>query len=119
MKKSGFWNCLYHGRPYSAAAQMLADSAGFVPQENAHTSTAQIMTSIMQTEDDAAFMRYLSAHCYNNEQQFQRAREIILCRLCGLHRAGLPDGVFGRIGGDEFLAFAEGMTRGSDAAGRE
>ena len=28
-------------------------------------------------DDDAAFLRYLSAHCYDNEQQFRLARRII------------------------------------------
>ena len=76
-----FCYCLYHQKPYSTAAQMLADSEDFVPQENAHTATAQILTTILQTDDDTAFMRYLSSHCYGNRQQFQMARSIILKKL--------------------------------------
>ena len=40
----------------------------------------------------------------------------VLAAFAECIRAGLPGGVFGRIGGDEFLAFAQGMTRESDAA---
>ncbi|MBQ8922214.1 MAG: hypothetical protein IJ060_08660 [Oscillospiraceae bacterium] len=76
-----FCYCFYHNKPYASAAEMIKNSSGFVPQENAHTSTSQIMTKIMQTEDDAAFMQYLSSHCYNNEQQFQKARSMILKEL--------------------------------------
>lgn len=72
-----FLYCLYHLKPYTTAAKMLADASGFVNQENAHTATSQIMTTIMQTDDDAAFLRYLSAHCYGNKQQFQLARQIV------------------------------------------
>ncbi len=76
-----FCYCLYHRKPYAAAADMLAKSADYVPQENAHTATSQILSVIVQTEDDAAFMRYLSAHCYGNRQQFQLARSIILSEI--------------------------------------
>ena len=72
-----FLYCLYHRKPYPIAAQMLAEAKCYVSQENAHTETAQIMAAIMQQSDDAAFLRYLSAHCYDNEQQFQLARQKI------------------------------------------
>lgn len=72
-----FMYCLYHGKPYSAAAEMLEKSKGFVPQENAHTATSQIISAILGTDDDGKFMQYLSEHCYGNEQQFQLARGII------------------------------------------
>lgn len=32
---------------------------------------------ILDIDDDEKFLRYLSEHCYNNEQQFQLARSII------------------------------------------
>lgn len=72
-----FLYCLYHRKPYPVAAQMLSESKCYVPQENAHTATAQIMAAIMHQDDDAAFLRYLSAHCYDNAQQFQLARNKI------------------------------------------
>lgn len=72
-----FMYCLYHGKPYSIVTKMLERSSGFVSQENAHTSTSQIISNILSTDDDEQFLRYLSEHCYGNEQQFQLARNII------------------------------------------
>lgn len=72
-----FLYCIFHKKPYTVAAQMLAEAKCYVPQENAHTATAQIMAAIMQQENDAAFLRYLSAHCYDNAQQYQLARNKI------------------------------------------
>ena len=72
-----FLYCLYQRKPYSVVTEMLDSAKGFVSQENAHTSTSQIFTAITAFDDDAAFLRYLSAHCYDNEQQFQLARRII------------------------------------------
>ena len=73
-----FLYCIYHRKPYTLAAKMLEESKGFVPQENAQTATAQIFQTILSTDDDAAFMDYLSLHCYGNEQQFQTARAKII-----------------------------------------
>ena len=73
-----FLYCIYHRKPYSEAARMLDGSQSFVPQENAHTATAQIFQTIISTDDDAAFLEYLSAHCYGNEQQFMTARAKII-----------------------------------------
>ena len=78
--------CLYHQKPYATVLQMLSESEGYVPQENAHTSTSQVMSAIMQQDDDAAFMQYLASHCYNNEQQFQKARALILKELDQIKR---------------------------------
>ena len=72
-----FLYCLYHKKTYAAADKMLVLSDDFVPQEQAHTATSQIISVIMKTDDDEKFLEYLSAHCYNNEQQFQLARNII------------------------------------------
>lgn len=73
-----FLYCIYHRRPYTFAVKMLEESKGFVPQENAQTATAQIFQTILSTDDDAAFLDYLSTHCYGNEQQFQTARAKII-----------------------------------------
>lgn len=73
-----FLYCIYHSKPYSLATKMLEESKGFVLQENAHTATAQILQTILSTDDDAAVMDYLSAHCYGNEQQFQTSRAKII-----------------------------------------
>ena len=72
-----FLYCLYHRKPYSAVTDLLESSKGFVSQENAHTSTSQIAAVIFDIDDDEKFLRYLSEHCYDNEQQFQLARSII------------------------------------------
>lgn len=76
---------LYHKLPYSAAVRLLESSQGFVPQENAHTATSQILSAIITTADEEQFLRYLSAHCYNNEQQFQLARRLIREEVDILH----------------------------------
>ena len=72
-----FLYCLHYHKPYQTAVKLLEESSDFVNQENAHTATSQIRSIILQTDDDAVFSRYLSAHCYGNEQQFQLARKII------------------------------------------
>ncbi|MBQ8967248.1 hypothetical protein [Ruminococcus sp.] len=73
-----FMYCLYHKRPYSVVKGLLEKSKGFVSQEKAHTSTAQIRSVILETDDDEKFLRYLSEHCYDKEQQFQLARDLII-----------------------------------------
>ena len=72
-----FLYCLHHHKPYQTAVKLLEESRDFVDQENAHTATSQIKSVILQTENEEAFSRYLSAHCYGNEQQFQLARQKI------------------------------------------
>lgn len=71
-----FMYALYHKKSYSEIAKMLSESKGFVSQENVHTSTSQIITTILNVDDDDKFLKYLSEHCYDNEQQFQLARRI-------------------------------------------
>lgn len=72
-----YFYCFAHKKPYTEAVRFLADSKGFVPQENAHTATSRIAQTLLETDDDEKFLEYLSAHCYNNEQQFQLARKLI------------------------------------------
>ena len=72
-----FMYALYHKKPYSEVTELLEKSKGFVSQENAHTSTSQILAMILDIDDAEKFLRYLSEHCYDNEQQFQLARSII------------------------------------------
>ena len=72
-----FMYCLYHNKPYDVVRKMLDETKCFVSQENAHTSTSQIITRIFETDDDAEFIGYLADHCYDNEQQFQLARKHI------------------------------------------
>ncbi len=72
-----FMYALYHKKPYSEVIELLEKSNGFVSQENVNTSTSQILAMILDIDDDEKFLRYLSDHCYDNEQQFQLARSII------------------------------------------
>lgn len=72
-----FMYALYHKKPYSEVTELLRKSKCFVSQENAHTSTSQILAMILDIDDAEKFLRYLSEHCYDNEQQFQLARSII------------------------------------------
>lgn len=76
-----FMYALYHKKPYSDVTGLLEKSKGFVPQENAHSSTSQIAAMIFDIDDDEKFMHYLSEHCYDNEQQFQHARRMINDKL--------------------------------------
>lgn len=69
--------CFYRNKPYSAVTKLLERASRFVPQENAHTATSQIFSAILDTDNDEQFLQYLSRHCYDNEQQFQLARNII------------------------------------------
>ena len=69
--------CLYHKKPYTSVTDLLEVSEKFPLQEQAHTSTAQIFSAILSIDDDEAFLKYIFAHCYSNEQQFQLARELI------------------------------------------
>ncbi len=72
-----FLYCLNRKKPYADVQRMLDGTQGFVSQENAHTATSRIFSEIMSIDDDEKFLRYLSEHCYDNEQQFQLARSII------------------------------------------
>lgn len=83
-----FMYTLFHKKPYETAKKLLESSVGFVSQENAHTSTSRIASFIFEINDDEKFLQYLSSHCYGNEQQFQRAREVIISEI-DLLKAGL------------------------------
>lgn len=72
-----FLYSLHNKKPYSEVTELLEKSKDFVSQENAHTSTSQIMAMILDMDVDEKFLKYLLPHCYNNEQQFQLARSII------------------------------------------
>lgn len=79
-----FMYALFHKKPYSSVTELLEKSKCFVSQENAHTSTSQIMSVLLEEDDDQRFLSYLSEHCYDNEQQFQLARQIIKNELAVL-----------------------------------
>ena len=81
-----FMYCLYHRKPYSVVTELLERSKGFVSKKNAYTSTSQIAAMIFDIDDDEAFLRYLSEHCYDNEQQFQLARNMIRDEIDIVHK---------------------------------
>lgn len=87
-----FLYCIYHKRPYSLAAEMLAGTKSTVPQENARTATAQIFQTILAADDDGKFLQYLSSHCYDNEQQFQTARRKVISETEQVKERILSDG---------------------------
>lgn len=72
-----FMYALCRKKPYSVVNELLEKSKEFIPQEIAHTSTSQIISTILDIDDDEKFLHYLSKHCYNNKQRFQLARSII------------------------------------------
>lgn len=72
-----FLYCLSHNKPYTVVQKMLDTSEDVVLQDAAHTSTSQIFSAILETDDDEKFLQYLSGHCYGNQQQFQLARSHI------------------------------------------
>lgn len=96
-----FLYCLYHKKPYQTAMQMLQTAEEFVTQENAHTSTAQLFTTITAFEDDAEFLHYLSSHCYGNEQQFQLARSIINAEIKNIKERIRHDGALELLSPDK------------------
>lgn len=72
-----FFYCLYHQKPYAVIEKMLKEAEKFEAVSISSTKTAEIGRRILEIKDDDSFMQYLSAHCYNNEQQYQIAREKI------------------------------------------
>lgn len=76
-----FFYCLHRQKPYLVIKKMLEEANGFEVAEQSGTKTLEIGRRIWEIEDDDAFMRYLSAHCYNNEQQYQAAREKIIALM--------------------------------------
>ena len=90
-----FCYCLYHQKPYAAAAELLQRSKDAVQQAEAHTDTAVILSSIMQIDNDDAFLEYLLHHCYGNQQMFQLARSTVLSELellkCSIRSNGTAD----------------------------
>lgn len=73
-----FFYCLMRNRPYSAIKAMLEQAEAFHPTEDTAVHTTEIAKQICDIYDDEEFMLYLSEHCYNKEQQFQRARNEIV-----------------------------------------
>lgn len=73
-----FFYGLHHQKPYAVIKHMLDEAERFKAVNLSGTKTAEIGRQILKIRDDGAFMEYLSAHCYNNEQQYQIARGKII-----------------------------------------
>lgn len=73
-----FFYCLLHKKPYSVIKDMLEKSAKFSYAKSNHTKTMEIGRYIAQIDDEDEFINYLSVHCYDNELQYQVAREEII-----------------------------------------
>lgn len=82
-----FFYCLSHNKPYSVIKSMLEKAEGFSSSQTVNTQTLQIGRQILEIDDDEEFLQYLSLHCYDNEQQYQLAREEIV-NLIDLHSNG-------------------------------
>ncbi len=76
-----FFYCLYHKKPYATIVEMLKKSESYPVQETVHTETMQIRVKIREIDDDDEFMKYLAAHCYDSQQQFKKAKSIIMSEL--------------------------------------
>ncbi len=73
-----FFYCFMRNRPYSTIKKMLERAETFHSTEDTAVHTTEIAKQICDIYDDEEFMQYLSEHCYNKEQQFQRARNEII-----------------------------------------
>lgn len=94
-----FFYCLSHNKPYSVIKSMLGEAEGFSSSQTVNTQTLQIGRQILEIDDDEEFLQYLSMHCYDNEQQYQLAREEIV-GMINIH----SDGNFARFH-DELMGF--------------
>ena len=72
-----FFYCIYNHKPYSDVKKFIELSEEFEVRECAHTSTSEIRAHIKDIDNDDEFLKYLSVHCFDNEQQFQTARTAI------------------------------------------
>ena len=72
-----FYYGLLRQKPYAQIRSMLDRAQQFPCGSLRETGTLQIRERIRSIRDDETFLRYLSAHCFNNERQFQTAREAI------------------------------------------
>lgn len=72
-----FYYCLLHNRPYDVIKSMLEESKTYENNKESLTETRMIGEQVAQLEEDEEFLKYLSVHCYSDEQQYQITRNII------------------------------------------
>lgn len=72
-----FFYCLLNNKAYDVIESMIEASNQFVVNDEATTDTVEIGRNISEIDSDEEFIQYISKHCYNNEQQYQVARNKI------------------------------------------
>ncbi len=79
-------------------------------------ASAEKIAVLCNEKRGALMMIDLDAFKLVNDLYGHEMGDRVLTAFAECIRAALPDGVYGRIGGDEFLVFAHGLTREDDAA---
>ena len=72
-----FFYCFLNNKSYDVISAMLEKATHFIPNKEIETETISIGRNIAEIDDDDEFISYISKHCYNNEQQYQVARNTI------------------------------------------
>lgn len=72
-----FFYCLLRNRPYEIIKSMLEESKAYENNRKSMTETRMIGEQVASIEDDEEFMKYLSSHCYSEEQQYHISRNLI------------------------------------------
>ncbi len=79
-------------------------------------AAAEKLTALCNEKRGAMLMIDLDSFKLVNDLYGHEMGDRVLAAFADCIRAELPDGIYGRIGGDEFLVFVNGLTRESDAA---
>lgn len=72
-----FFYCILNNKTYDVVKNMIEKADMFIPRDNVMADTVEIGRNIAEIDSDEEFLNYISEHCYNNEQQFQVARNKI------------------------------------------
>lgn len=92
--------CIYNNKPYSTVTRLLDIANNIKPQQEAHTSTSQILQNIIEIDSDDEFAQYLSKHFYSPEQQYLHAKEIIIADICAVKDIILNDDSIEKVTND-------------------
>lgn len=96
-----FYYAIKNGTPYQKIEEMMKKAKKFPLNEDCLIGTATIGEQIDNIHDDEEFARYLSLHCFNRQQQYQRAKKMIIDILnkpeyCNMDFKTLSEGMTGR-----------------------
>ena len=72
-----YYYCLHNKKDFSVIRNMLDQAEHFSTSSVCSTGTLQIRDRILNFRNDEEFLKYISAHCLNNELQFQTSRRKI------------------------------------------